>query len=266
MRVLIIAAGYATRLYPLTKDFPKPLLEVGGQTILDHLVDRIREVDGIEHVHLVTNHRFVGHFDRWAQERMSRSRREGSAHKGIRFDILDDGTTSNEDRIGAIGDMWYTIRERGITDDLLVCAADNVLGFSVKRFVQAFRNHPVSHLCVRRIEDVEDRKRRGIVQLGEDDRVLDFEEKPQNPKSEWAALPIYLYPASVLPKIETYIRLGRTTDAPGSFPEWLCTVEPVYAHRIDGTVLDIGNPESLRQAREAMDPAHAKAQRARRGG
>jgi glucose-1-phosphate thymidylyltransferase len=253
VRVLIIAAGYATRLYPLTRDFPKPLLEVGGQTILDHLMDQIREIDGIEHVHLVTNHRFVSHFDQWAAERTIRSRKAGRAHGGIRLDILDDGTTSNEDRLGAIGDMQFTIQRRGISDDLLVCAADNILQFSLKKMVRAFRANPVSTLCAREEPDVEDRKRRGVVVLDDANRVVEFQEKPEQPKSGWVALPIYIYPASVLPLIGTYMGLGRSVDAPGSFPEWLCTAEPVYAHKIDGTVLDIGNPESLAQAREMME-------------
>ena len=252
MRVLIIAAGYATRLYPLTRDFPKPLLEVGGQTILDHLMDQIREIDGIEHLHLVTNHRFVGHFDQWAAERTVQSKKAGRAHKGIRLDILDDGTTSNEDRLGAIGDMHFTIEKRGITDDVLVCAADNILQFPLKKMVRAFRANPVSHICAREEPNVEDRKRRGVVVLDDANRVIEFQEKPEHPKSGWVALPIYIYPASVLALIDKYMGLGRSVDAPGSFPEWLCTVEPVYAHKIDGSVLDIGNPESLEKAREMM--------------
>ncbi len=252
MRVLIIAAGYATRLYPLTRDFPKPLLEVGGQTILDHLVDQIREIGGVEQVHLVTNHRFVGHFDKWAADRTLQSRKDGRAHSGIRLDILDDGTTSNEDRLGAIGDMQFAIQKRGIEDDLLVCAADNILQFPLKRAVQAFRGNPVSHICVREEPDVEDRKRRGVVVLDDANRVTEFQEKPEQPKSEWVALPIYIYPSSVLPSVRTYLEQGRSADAPGSFVEWLCSTELVQAHKIEGEVLDIGNPESLEKARESM--------------
>ncbi|MDP6778534.1 MAG: nucleotidyltransferase family protein [Candidatus Latescibacteria bacterium] len=252
MKALILAAGYATRLYPLTLDFPKPLLEVGGKTLLDHLVDQIREIPGIEHAVLVSNHRFVGHFDLWAAERTAQARRGGQAHRGLRFEVLDDGTTSNDDRLGAVGDIQYALTHRDVDDDLLVCAADNILQFPLKRFVQTFRGNPASHICVRAIEDVEDRKRRGIVLLDADNRVLEFEEKPEAPKSKWAVPPLYIYPKSVLPRIAEYLQQGGTSDAPGHLLEWLCQVEPVYAYEIEGSVLDIGNHESLAEARRML--------------
>ena len=246
MKALIIAAGYATRLYPLTRDFPKPLLHIGGKTILDHLVDQIRTVPGMDAVHLITNHRFAGHFRQWVEDMTSRARTR------LRFDLIDDGSTSNDSRLGAVGDIQHAIAHRDIADDLLVCAADNILQFPLKRFVRAFRANRVSHICVRQIEDFEDRKRRGIVLLGDDNRVLDFEEKPQDPKSKWAVPPIYLYPKTALPRIAEYLDAGGTPDAPGHLVEWLCRVEPVYAYKIEGTVMDIGNHESLAQARRIL--------------
>ncbi len=253
MKALILAAGYATRLYPLTRNFPKPLLEVGGKTLLDHLVDQIREIPDIEHAILVSNHRFVGHFDRWAAERTESARDGGQAHRGLRFEILDDGTTSNEDRLGAVGDIQYVLSHRDIDDDVLVCCPDNIFQFPLKRFVQAFRANPVSHICVREIQDAKDRKRRGIVLLSDDNRVLDFEEKPENPKSVWAVPPIYLYPRASLPRIAEYLEQGGTSDAPGHLVEWLYKVEPVYAYKIEGSVLDVGNHESLAEARKLFE-------------
>ncbi len=252
MKALIIAAGYATRLYPLTKNFPKPLLEVGDKTILDHLVDQIRTVPEIEHVLLITNHRFVDHFRRWTAHKATTARRSGRAHTGLRVDIIDDGTTSNDDRLGAVGDIQYAIAHHDIADDLLVCAADNILQFPLERFVRAYRANPVSHIFVRAIEDVEDRKQHGIVTLNADNRVLEFEEKPENPKSKWAVPAFYIYPAAILPRISEYLNAGGTSDAPGHFVEWLCKVEPVYAYKIEGTVLDIGNHELLAEARDAF--------------
>ena len=252
MKALIIAAGYATRLYPLTENFPKPLLEVSGQTLLDHLVDQIRTIPGIEECLLITNHRFCGHFQQWARVRMAHAQREAKAHTGLRLDIIDDGTSSNEDRLGAVGDIRFAIRQRDIADDLLVCAADNILQFSLADFVAAFRANPTAHVCVRAIEDVEDRRRRGIVLLDAENRVLEFEEKPQNPKSEWAVPPIYLYPTATLPRIDEYLDAGGIADAPGHLVEWLCRVEPVHAYKIKGSVLDIGNHESLAAARKAL--------------
>ena len=252
MKALIIAAGLAARLYPLTRNFPKPLLGIGGKTILDHLVDQLKTIPDIDVVHLITNHRFIGHFQRWGTERMARAKREGGAHTGVRLDIIDDETTSNDDRLGAVGDILYAVRRRDIRDDLLVCAADNILRFPLERLVRAYKANPVSHICVRTIEDPEDRKRRGIVVLDRDNRVLDFEEKPQNPKSEWAVPPIYLYPSAILPRIAEYLQAGGTADAPGHLVEWLCKEEPVYAYKIEGTVMDIGNHESLAAAREVF--------------
>lgn len=253
MKALILAAGYATRLYPLTKNFPKPLLEVGEKTILDYLVDQIREIPGIDECHLVTNHRFYGHFRQWAKARTAAARQAGRAHTGVRLDILDDGTTSNEDRLGAVGDILFAVLKRQISDDLLVCAADNIFQFRLRDFVAAFRANPVAHICVREIEDPEDRRRRGIATLDGDGRVVAFAEKPERPESHWGAPPLYIYPAATLGRIREYLAGGGTADAPGHFVEWLCRVEPVYAYKTRGAVLDIGNPESLEQARRAME-------------
>ncbi len=252
MNVLILAAGYATRLYPLTRDFPKPLLKVGNKTILDHLVDQIRTVPEIEHALLITNHRFVDHFRRWAAHKAATARQSRRVHTGLRFDIIDDGTASIDDRLGAVGDIQYAIARHAIADDLLVCAADNILQFPLEHFVGVYRANPVSHICVRAIEDVEDRKRRGIAVLNDGGRIVEFAEKPGCPKSHWGSLPLYIYPAAILPRIGEYLKSGGNPDAPGHFIEWLCGVEPVHAYKIQGSVLDIGNHELLAEAREVF--------------
>ncbi len=237
MKAIILAAGYATRLYPLTENFPKPLLEVGGKTILDHLIDQIETISDIDRAYLVTNRRFHGHFVDWA--RTGRSQ----------IDILDDGTTSNDDRLGAVGDLRFALETRAIADDVIVLAADNILLFSLQNFVDAFKANPASHITVRHNPDCEDRKRRGNVLLDENNRVLQFIEKPRAPISEWSVPPLYIYPSTTLPRVKEYIANGGTPDAPGHFAEWLHTREPVYAHEIEGRVLDIGNRESLAEAR-----------------
>ncbi len=238
MKAIILAAGYATRLYPLTKNFPKPLLEVGGKTILDHLIDQLKNIADIDDIYVVTNHRFHGHFTDWAR-----------GNKAIRSDILDDGTTSNDDRLGAVGDIQFVIEARDIADDVLILAADNILLFSLQNFVSTFKSNPASHIAVRHNPDYDDRKRRGNVQLDEDNRVLQFIEKPDRPISEWSASPVYVYPASILPRFKEYIANGGNPDAPGHFLEWLHACEAVYAYNIEGGVLDIGNRESLAEAR-----------------
>ena len=182
----------------------------------------------------------------------SRASKPARARADLRFDIIDDGTASVNDRLGAVGDIQYAIARHGIADDLLVCAADNILLFPLERFVGAYRANPVSHICVRAIEDVEDRKQRGIAVLNDGGRIVEFAEKPGCPGSPWGSLPLYIYPAAILPRIGEYLKSGGNPDAPGHFIEWLCGVEPVYAYKIQGAVLDIGNHELLAEARDAF--------------
>jgi glucose-1-phosphate thymidylyltransferase len=249
MKAIILAAGYATRLYPLTENFPKPLLEVGGKTILDHLIDQLKTITDIDHAYIVTNHRFHGHFTDWARKRAENIRSETQAHTGLRTDILDDGTASNDDRLGAVGDIQFAVEARDITDDAIVLAADNILQFPIQKFVNTFKSNPVSHITVRHNPDYEDRKRRGNVKLDENNKVTEFIEKPEEPISEWSVPPFYIYPSTTLPRIKAYITSGGNPDAPGHFAEWLHKQETVYAYKIEGSVLDIGNHESLAEAR-----------------
>ena len=239
MKAIVIAAGYATRLYPLTLNFPKGLLEVGGRAIVDRLMDQIESVPDVDAVCLVTNNRFAGQFERWAD----------GWHGRLDIHVMDDGTTSNENRLGAVGDIRFAIKQRDISDDILVCGSDNLLGFRLKDLVADFRANPVAHICVSLVDDPEDRRRRGIAVLDAENRVVKFDEKPEIPASSWGSAAFYVYPASTLKRFDEYIESGRSPDAPGHFVEWLCRVEPVYAHRIRGTVIDIGNPETLEQAR-----------------
>ncbi len=240
MKAMILAAGYATRLYPLTKNYPKPLLKVGGKTILDHLIDQVKTIPDIDRAYVISNHRFYSHFANWA-------RSSGKTH--LQIDILDDGTTSNDDRLGAVGDIQFAIEARDIADDVMVLAADNILLFPLQKFINTFKSNPVSHIAVRHNPDYEDRKRRGNVQLDEKNRVLQFIEKPDKPIAAWSAPPIYIYPSTTLPRVKAYIDLGGNPDAPGHFTEWLHARETVYAYKIEGGILDIGNRESLAEAR-----------------
>lgn len=239
MNALILAAGYATRLYPLTKGFPKPLLDVGGRTILDHLLDQLEAIDAIARVWLITNHRFMPHFTKW---------RDGRGGKK-QVELIDDGTLTNDDRLGAVGDLRLALDSIGAEDDLLVTAADNLLEFALTDFVRAFQRRPVSHLCVHVVNDPARLRRTGVVSLGEDDRVLEFREKPAEPPGNLAVPPIYLFARSTLPRVADYLAGGGSPEAPGHFIEWLCRQEPVHAHRIRGTILDIGTHESLAAAR-----------------
>ena len=239
MNALILAAGYATRLYPLTKDFPKPLLEVGGRTILDHLIEQLDGIAVIDRIWLITNHRFLPHFNAWREQR--------GGPKPV--ELIDDGTLTNENRLGAVGDLRFALERAGMEDDLLVTAADNLLQFPLAEFVSAFQRCPVTHLVVHEVTDPARLRRTGVVVLGEGDRVLEFAEKPAEPKTNLAVPPIYLFARSTLPRVAEYLAGGGSPEAPGHFIEWLCRQEPVRAHRIRGSILDIGTPESLAAAR-----------------
>ncbi|MCE2439109.1 MAG: nucleotidyltransferase family protein [Candidatus Latescibacteria bacterium] len=243
MKAIVIAAGYATRLYPLTKNFPKGLLKVGGRAIMDYLMDQIASVPGLDGVYLITNSRFAGHFERWSAGWNGR----------LKIDVIDDGTTTNENRLGAVGDIRFAVRARSISDDVLVCGSDNLFRFRLKDLVADFHDNPVAHICVCRVDDPKDRRRRGIAVLDEENRVVRFSEKPAEPESCWGSAAFYVYPASTLKRFDEYVDSGRTTDAPGHFVEWLCHVEPVYAHRLRGTAIDIGSPETLEQARREYE-------------
>jgi glucose-1-phosphate thymidylyltransferase len=249
MTALILAAGYATRLYPLTRDFPKPLLEVGGKALVDHLLDLVAAIPEIRRVGLVTNHRFLPMFQAWQQ------RRSG----GLPVDLLDDGTTSNETRRGAVGDLQFALEELAIADDLLVCAADNILRFPLSEFVTAFLDRRTILVCVHHVQDLARRRRTGIAVLGEQDRVMEFAEKPELPKSCWAVPPLYLYPRAVLPLVKVYLEAGGSPEAPGHLLEWLCRREPVHAYRVRGSILDIGTAQSLESAQRLFD-AEAQSQ------
>ena len=261
MKAIILAAGYATRLYPLTKNFPKPLLEIGGKTILDYLIDQLRDIPDIDQVHLVSNSRFVGHFQDWLTGLGDQAKAEDRAHRGLRIKIHDDGTSSADDRIGAIRDLRVPIDAEDLNDDLLVMASDNILQWSLNDLVKTWKRNGEFHICVRHEEDREDLKKRGNAILDDDDRLIDFVEKPADPKSNWVVPPIYIYPKSSLSVINAYLEddtletPGIRGDSPGQIVEWLYKRIPVYAHKIEGSILDIGNPESLAQARAMMgDP------------
>ena len=234
MKALILAAGYATRLRPLTDSIPKMLLPLAERPMLDYLVDRIHEVPEIEEIHLVTNARFAPAFRDWAPAGLV---------------VHDDGTTSNDDRLGAIGDIAFAI-ERGELEgeDLLIVAGDNLIGYSLAEFVAFWRAHEGSAIAVRDLGDPELLRQYGVVELDEDDRVVGLEEKPAEPKSDLAATASYLYLADHLALLPRYVEEGNPLDAPGNFMVWLHTREPVYGYRAEGEWHDIGDLGQLLEA------------------
>jgi glucose-1-phosphate thymidylyltransferase len=227
MKALILAAGYATRLRPLTDDIPKMLLPLAERPMLDYLVDRLREVDELEEIHVVTNARFAEAFRDWAPEGVV---------------VHDDGTTSNGDRLGAIGDIAFAVERGGLEgEDMLVVAGDNLIGYSLADFVDFWRGKDGSAIAVRDLGDRELLKQYGVVELDEDDRVVGLEEKPAEPKTDLAATAAYLYLGEHLAQLPRYLEEGNPPDAPGNFMVWLHTREPVYGFRAEGEWYDIGD-------------------------
>jgi glucose-1-phosphate thymidylyltransferase len=240
----VLAAGYATRLRPLTDSIPKMLLPLAGRPMLDYLLDRLEAVGEIDGIHVVTNARFARDFGGWASQR-----------SGLRpVAVWNDGTTSNEDRLGAIGDMRFTIEQAGLEgEDLLVIAGDNLIEYSLEDFVHFWRaKGEGAAIAVHRVPDTELIKQYGVVELDADDRVVSLEEKPAQPRSDLAATAAYLYPANHAALIAPYLDEGNAPDAPGNFVVWLYRREPVYGYRFEGGWMDIGDPQQLLEADNRM--------------
>jgi glucose-1-phosphate thymidylyltransferase len=203
------------------------LLPLAGRPMLDYLLDRIREVDEIEEIHLVTNARFAGAFQDWAPQDVI---------------VHDDGTTSNEDRLGAIGDIAFAIERGGLEgEDLMIVAGDNLIGYSLGEFVSFWRGKAGSAIAVREVADRSLLRNYGVIELDEDDRVVGFEEKPAEPKSDLAATASYLYRTEHLALLPRYLEEGNPPDAPGNYMAWLHMREPVYGYRFKGDWHDIGD-------------------------
>ena len=235
MKCIVLAAGYATRLYPLTENFPKPLLEVNGTSIIDYLLRDIDKIDGVDGHIIISNHRYYEHFIEW---------KKNNTVLAKPITILDDGSTSNETRLGAVKDMQFAIDELGIDEDILVIAGDNLVDFPFDGFVDYAHKKNASAVMVSYEESLEELRRCGVMLPDENMRILSMEEKPQNPKSNWCVGPFYYYRKEDLHFIAKGIEEGCGTDAPGSLVCYLCEKIPVYAYEMPGKRYDIGDLES----------------------
>lgn len=247
MKCVILAAGFATRLYPLTLHTPKPLLEVGGKTILDRLMEKIEEIPALDEVILVSNGKFFSAFLQWAAH-VQETSEYGALRK---ITVLNDGAMDNEHRLGAVADLELAVREKNIQEDTLVLAGDNLFSFSLKAFVEFFHAKSADCITTHPVEDPAQLKRTGVIRMTPEGRVLEFEEKPKHPNSNLAVPPIYLYRSDTLPLLKVYLEEGNNPDAPGNFIPWLLQRKEVYAYLFPGKRYDIGTPESLEEARRA---------------
>lgn len=236
MKCLILAAGYATRLYPLTENFPKPLLEVKGKTIIDWLIEDLNSLNVIDEYYIVTNHKFYNHFEVW--------------NKYSNIKVIDDGTSTNETRLGAIRDIELVINKEKIDDDLLVMAGDNLLDFSFKNFIDYQKEKKTS--CVFRTyqADINKLRRTGVAEIDDNDVIINMEEKPQEPKSNWAIPPFYIFTSNDLKYIPEALNSGVSADAPGSFLSYLVSKTKVHAFLMNGHRYDVGTIESYNEIKE----------------
>ncbi len=245
MKCLLLGAGYATRLYPLTKDRPKPLLPVAGVPILQRICEKLFPVKGLDTIYIVTNHRFAGHYYNWLRDYQN--------HRAlpIPIEIFDDLTTSPDDRLGAIGDIQFVIRNAKIADDLMVVAGDNLIQFDLQDFVDDVRPRGTG-VCVKDLKSKELVPLYGAVQLDTQGRIADFEEKPLKPRTTLISIGLYYFSRTHLPLFAQYLEGGHSKDAPGSYLEWLHAKIEVFGHVIDGEWFDIGDIDSYNKANEMM--------------
>jgi glucose-1-phosphate thymidylyltransferase len=243
MNVLILAAGYATRLYPLTLNKAKPLLEVAGKPMIEWIVENLKGVPGIKTTYIVTNHKFAADFQAWASGYEARE-----AH--FSFKIINDGSTSDDDKLGAIGDINLAVTREDLTsDDLLIIAGDNLFSESLTRFVE-FAKGKEATVAVYDVGSLDAIKKYAGVTLDGEGVIQQFEEKPAKPTSTLAAIALYYYSREVLSLMTTYLAAGNNPDQPGRFLQWLYTRKPVNTFQIKGLWLDIGSKETLEEAND----------------
>jgi len=241
MKVIILAAGYATRLYPLTLTQPKPLLPVAGQPMIDYVLDNLAPIGGIDRIYVVTNAKFAGHFQQWSTDYR--------AHKAkLNFTIVNDRSTDDTNKLGAIGDIHFVLTSQNVTDDIIVVAGDNLFSEKLSDFGRFCREKNAPVLAVYAVGNLEEIKKYNAINLDGDGRITFFEEKPKNPTSTLTGIALYFYPKSTLPLIQQYIAEGNNADQPGRLIQWLYTRMPVYTWKVPGLWYDIGSKETLEEA------------------
>ena len=246
MRAILLCAGFGTRLYPITHDRPKALLEVRGHALLDDLVDRLLESGRISALQIVSNHRFIGHFRAFCDRLAAR-------RPGVPLDLVDDGASEDARRLGAVRDLALALERNPATESVLVAAGDNLFRFRLDAFLDEHTRRRESAILVYPEPDRRRLCRSGVAVLGAEARVLRFVEKPAEPPSSFACPPLYVFEPAALARLPEFLRAEPAADAPGSFLAWLVPREPVFAHAMQGRRYDVGDPESYARAGECLD-------------
>jgi glucose-1-phosphate thymidylyltransferase len=254
MKAIILAAGYATRLFPITENFPKPLIPINNKPMIEYVMDKILDLN-IKEIYIVTNEKFYTHFTEWASK----------YQLDCKITIVNDKTTSNDDRLGAIGDIQYTIKENNIQEDILVIGADNLFKFSLKNAYNTFKEKNKATIVAYDVKKLELAKKYGVVSINENKKVLSFIEKPDKPESTLCAICVYFYPKEVISLIDKYISEGNNKDAPGNLPAWLINADEVYAESYDEPWYDVGGFESLKEAKEVYGEKEVDIEKLKKG-
>lgn len=241
MKVLILAAGYATRLYPLTLTQPKPLLPVAGKPMVDYVLDNLATIPAIDRVIIVTNAKFAGHFQRWADEYRTNKAK-------LEFTIVNDGSTDDSNKLGAIGDLNLVLEGERVNDDLIVVAGDNLFSESLAGFGEFCRQNQQPVLGTFDVGSLEQAKKYGVVEVDRAGRIQSFVEKPQQPASTLIGIALYYYPRAILPLVKQYLAEGNNPDQPGRLIQWLYPRMPVLTWAVPGIWYDIGSKETLEEA------------------
>ena len=241
MKVIILAAGYATRLYPLTLTQPKPLLPVAGQPMVEYVLDNLAPIGGIDRIYVVTNNKFAGHFQKWADH-------YAATKAKLNFTIVNDGSTDDTNKLGAIGDINYVLKTQNVDDDIMVVAGDNLFSKKLEGFGQFCREKNAPVLALYDVGNLEEIKKYNSISLDDQGRITFFEEKPKNPTSTLTGIALYYYPKQTLPLIRQYIAEGNNPDQPGRLIQWLYPRTPVFTWKVPGIWYDIGSKETLEEA------------------
>ena len=234
MKAIILAAGYATRMYPLTQSRPKALLPLGGRPIIDYIIDQINTLPEVNEIIVVSNHKFFLHFEAWLK----------SVKTVIPVSLLDDGSICEEDRLGAIGDIDFTLQIKKISEDIVVIAGDNFQTYPLLEQYEFFMEKKSDTVCALRLSDRKQLSQFAVATLDQDNKVLSLIEKPADPPSDVAIFATYFYRKETLPLFDAYIKEGQTPDAPGYFIQWLYEKKDVYAYIMNGECYDIGTIEA----------------------
>jgi len=241
MKLIILAAGYATRLYPLTLNQPKPLLKVAGKPMLEHVLDNLSSIPHLDHAYIVTNAKFAPHFEEW-------SAGYSRTHLKFGFTVVNDLSTDDANKLGAIGDTHLVLTRYDLADDIIVVGGDNLFSDDLVGFGEYCRQKNAPVLAVYDVGDLEEIKKYNAIAIDQDERITFFEEKPAEPKSTLTGIALYYYPQSTLPLIRQYIAEGNNPDQPGRLVQWLYPRVPFYVWRVPGLWYDVGSKETLEEA------------------